>query len=419
MKCVGANIDAVVFNKYGKVIIEGTTDNQEIFQLLLEASMSSYSADYNNLNMTRQKDKRLGTEYIIINNRLIDGNFVYMKTPLESIKESVSISNRFFAIGGVAAIVVGVFMAYIVARNMTRPIRNMTELSTRMAKLDFDAKYIDTENSAKELYVLGEHMNELSQTLEQTITRLKVANNELQRDIKKKEEIDEMRKEFLSNVSHELKTPLALISGYAEGLKEVVNDDDESRNFYCDVIMDETDKMNRMVMKLLSLNHLEDGSDVLEMTRFDLTPLVRGGIDSSKLLAQKNEAAIEFDRTDSVYVSGDIYKIEEVVTNYISNAINHCTRGGTITVSYSMYSDRVRVSVFNTGEPIPDKDIENIWNKFYKVDKARTREYGGSGIGLSIVKAIMELHHRGYGVINHKDGVEFWFELELFIANNQ
>ena len=418
-KCVGANIDAVVFNKYGKVIIEGTTDNQEIFQLLLEASMSSYSADYNNLNMTRQKDKRLGTEYIIINNRLIDGNFVYMKTPLESIKESVSISNRFFAIGTVAAIVVGVFMAYIVARNMTRPIRNMTELSTRMAKLDFDAKYIDTENSAKELYVLGEHMNELSQTLEQTITRLKVANNELQRDIKKKEEIDEMRKEFLSNVSHELKTPLALISGYAEGLKEVVNDDEESRNFYCDVIMDETDKMNRMVMKLLSLNHLEDGSDVLEMTRFDLTPLVRGVIDSSKLLAQKNEAAIEFDRTDSVYVSGDIYKIEEVVTNYISNAINHCTRGGTITVSYSMYSDRVRVSVFNTGEPIPDKDIENIWNKFYKVDKARTREYGGSGIGLSIVKAIMELHHRGYGVINHKDGVEFWFELELFIANNQ
>lgn len=418
-KCVGANIDAVVFNKYGKVIIEGTTDNQEIFQLLLEASMSSYSADYNNLNMTRQKDKRLGTEYIIINNRLIDGNFVYMKTPLESIKESVSISNRFFAIGTVAAIVVGVFMAYIVARNMTRPIRNMTELSTRMAKLDFDAKYIDTENSAKELYVLGEHMNELSQTLEQTITRLKVANNELQRDIKKKEEIDEMRKEFLSNVSHELKTPLALISGYAEGLKEVVNDDDESRNFYCDVIMDETDKMNRMVMKLLSLNHLEDGSDVLEMTRFDLTPLVRGVIDSSRLLAQKNEAAIEFDRTDSVYVSGDIYKIEEVVTNYISNAINHCTRGGTITVSYSMYSDRVRVSVFNTGEPIPDKDIENIWNKFYKVDKARTREYGGSGIGLSIVKAIMELHHRGYGVINHKDGVEFWFELELFIANNQ
>lgn len=151
--------------------------------------MSSYSADYNNLNMTRQKDKRLGTEYIIINNRLIDGNFVYMKTPLESIKESVSISNRFFAIGTVAAIVVGVFMAYIVARNMTRPIRNMTELSTRMAKLDFDAKYIDTENSAKELYVLGEHMNELSQTLEQTITRLKVANNELQRDIKKKKRL--------------------------------------------------------------------------------------------------------------------------------------------------------------------------------------------------------------------------------------
>ena len=214
-------------------------------------------------------------------------------------------------------------------------------------------------------------------------------------------------------MSHELKTPLALISGYAEGLKEVVNDDEESRNFYCDVIMDETDKMNRMVMKLLSLNHLEDGSDVLEMTRFDLTPLVRGVIDSSKLLAQKNEAAIEFDRTDSVYVSGDIYKIEEVVTNYVSNALNHLEGEKEIEIKLQDEGNRVKISVFNTGTPIPEADVPNLWNKFYKVDKARTREYGGSGIGLSIVKAIMESMNQKYGVINYENGVRFWFELEL------
>ena len=262
-------------------------------------------------------------------------------------------------------------------------------------------------------------MNELSRTLEQTISDLKIANNELKRDIQKKEEIDDMRKEFLSNVSHELKTPLALISGYAEGLREAVNDDEESRNFYCDVIMDETDKMNRMVMKLLSLNKLEFGNDVVEMGRFDLTEVISGVISSSALLAQKNNVTLQFDYDKPVYVSGDMFKIEEVVTNYISNAINHCIRGEIITVKYIMTDKLVRVSVFNPGEVIPKESLDKIWTKFYKVDKARTREYGGSGIGLSIVKAIMESHHRAYGVVNHDDGVEFWFELELFIANNK
>ena len=417
-KCSGTNIDAVVFNKYGKIIIEGAADNQEIFQLLLEASLSTYSSDHRDLNMTRQKDKRLGTEYIIINNRLMDGNFVYMKTPLESIRESVKVSNRFFLIGGLVAIVAGFVVALLLARNLAKPLRRMTELSTKMADLDFDAKYVDTGHGARELNELGEHMNELSTTLEQTISELKAANNELQRDIKKKEEIDNMRKEFLSNVSHELKTPLALISGYAEGLRDAVNDDEESRNFYCDVIMDETDKLNRMVMQLLSLNQLEFGNNVISMSRFDITEVIAGVINASNILAEKNEVTISFGQTEPLYVSGDVFRIEEVVTNYISNAINHCTKGGSITVSYVVRDGLVRVSVFNQGQPIPQDELEKIWIKFYKVDKARTREYGGSGIGLSIVKAIMDSHHRDCGVINHEDGVEFWFELELFIANN-
>lgn len=418
-KCVSANIDTVVFNKYGKVIIEGASDNDEVFRLLLEASMSSYPDDYHDIKLTKKKDERLGTEYIIINNRLVDGNFVYMKTPLESIKESVGISNRFFGICGIVAVFAGCMFAYVISRSMTKPIRRMTELSTKMAQLDFEAKYKDTKNSASEVSELGEHMNELSRTLEQTISDLKIANNELKRDIQKKEEIDDMRKEFLSNVSHELKTPLALISGYAEGLREAVNDDEESRNFYCDVIMDETDKMNRMVMKLLSLNKLEFGNDVVEMGRFDLTEVISGVIASSALLAQKNNVTLQFDYDKPVYVSGDMFKIEEVVTNYISNAINHCIRDGIITVKYIMTDKLVRVSVFNPGEVIPKESLDKIWTKFYKVDKARTREYGGSGIGLSIVKAIMESHHRAYGVENHDDGVEFWFELELFIAKNK
>ena len=388
-KCVGANIDAVVFNKYGKVIIEGTTDNQEIFQLLLEASMSSYSADYNNLNMTRQKDKRLGTEYIIINNRLIDGNFVYMKTPLESIKESVSISNRFFAIGTVAAIVVGVFMAYIVARNMTRPIRNMTELSTRMAKLDFDAKYIDTENSAKELYVLGEHMNELSQTLEQTITRLKVANNELQRDIKKKEEIDEMRKEFLSNVSHELKTPLQSIIGSAELMENnLVKEEDMPR--FVGHIRKEAERLVKLVEDIIRLSWLDENRD-MEMELVDL-----------KDIAEETKEVLENaakEKNVTINVSGDDIKLRgvrsllyEIVYNLCENGIKYNKDGGRVDIMLSKEAEKNIIVIEDTGIGIKEEQQSRIFERFYRTDSSRNSRQGGSGIGLAIVKKIIEDH---------------------------
>lgn len=215
----------------------------------------------------------------------------------------------------------------------------------------------------------------------------------------------------MSNVSHELKTPLALIQGYAEGLQECINDDAESREFYCDVIIDEADKMNRMVKKLLTLNQLEFGNDQVVMERFDMTELVRGVANSTKILMEQKGIRLELDNPEEAWVWGDEFKVEEVITNYMSNAINHADGGKVIRVFYTCFEDKLRVSVFNTGQPIPEDDIDKIWVKFYKVDKARTREYGGSGIGLSIVKAIMDSFHQQCGVINHEDGVEFWMEL--------
>ena len=235
---------------------------------------------------------------------------------------------------------------------------------------------------------------------------------ELQKDIEKKIQIDEMRKEFLSNVSHELKTPIALIQGYAEGLQECINDDPESREFYCDVIIDEAGKMNNMVKKLLSLNQLEFGNDQVTMERFNITELIRGVVQSSQLLASQKEADLRFVQKNPVYVWGDEFKIEEVITNYVSNALNHVDYDKKIEVKIIQKGKLIRVSVFNTGEPIPQEDLDKIWIKFYKVDKARTREYGGSGIGLSIVKAIMDSMNQKCGVINYDNGVEFWFELQ-------
>mgnify|MGYP002987173202 CR=1 FL=1 len=221
----------------------------------------------------------------------------------------------------------------------------------------------------------------------------------------------QLRQEFTANVSHELKTPIALIQGYSEGLKDNILDDEESKEFYCDVIADEAKKMNRMVQKLLTLNQIEFGNNQVNMERFDITEMIRNMVESSKILVEKQEVKIIFDEPET-HVWADEFMIEEVVNNYLSNARNHVTDGGIIKVSYCRHGNDVRIKVFNTGDHIPQEDIDKLWVKFYKVDKARTREYGGSGIGLSIVEATMKAHGKDYGVANVEGGVEFYFDVE-------
>lgn len=333
-----------------------------------------------------------------------------LRSPVESIQESISLSNRFYIMIGVAVTLMGALFISFFARKLTRPITELTVISQRMANLDFDAKY--TSGGEDEIGVLGHNFNKMSGTLEHVISELKTANNELQKDIEKKEQIDEMRKEFLSNVSHELKTPIALIQGYAEGLQDNINDDQESREFYCDVIIDEAAKMNQMVKKLLTLNQLEFGNDQVNMERFDLTALIQGIIQSSRILAEQDGIEILFAQESPVYVWGDEFKVEEVVTNYMTNAIHYAKSEKKVEVRCVQEDGIVKTTVFNTGDAVPEEELEKIWIKFYKVDKARTREYGGSGIGLSIVKAIMESMNQQCGVINYDNGVAFWFTLE-------
>ena len=176
--------------------------------------------------------------------------------------------------------------------------------------------------------------------------------------------------------------------------------------------MDEANKMNKMVKKLLNLNQLEFGNGQIHLEHFDVQQVVKSVLSSSEILFQQKGISISFVEKDPVYVWADEYMTEEVVMNYVSNAVNHIDGERIIEVKIQSVKDKVRVSVFNTGKKIPEEDLDKIWDKFYKVDKARTREYGGNGIGLSIVKAIMEAHNQQYGVKNYDNGVEFWFELD-------
>lgn len=366
----------------------------------------------------RQTDTRLKSDYLVFFGNLVDGGYVYAKTPLESIRESAAITNRFFIVTGLFGMAAGVVAILFLAGSVSRPMKELTEISKSMSDLRFEVKYEPKKQDSREIAELGAHMNFMSRTLEKTISDLKAANNELKQDIAKKEQMDEMRKEFLSNVSHELKTPIALIQGYAEGLKEEINENPESREYYCDVIIDESGKMNNMVKKLLTLNQLEFGNDVIEMTRFNISEMIAGLVQANRILAEQNGISISFQETEPAFVWGDEFKVEEVLTNYLSNAIHHAAGEKEIQIYYENKEEVLRICVYNSGSSIPEEELEKIWDKFYKVDKARTREYGGSGIGLSIVKAIMESMHRNYGVYNKKNGIEFWFELENSCINN-
>lgn len=388
--------------KYVKATYFGTPldDNCEIL------SKSS------NCEVYKVYDKRMSSNYIELTGQMPENYWVYLRANYQSIQESARVSNQFMAYVGLIVVCVGICIMLFVSNQYTKPILRLAKHAEDMQKLNFSSRYEDDRED--EIGVLGNSMNALSDKLEETISELKTANNELQLDLERRSEQEEMRREFLANVSHELKTPIALIQGYAEGLQENINDDAESREFYCEVIVDEANKMNKMVKKLLSLNQLEFGNGQVHLEHFDLNSVLDSVVNSTDILFRQKEVTLSYHRSEEpVLVWADEYMIEEVMTNYVSNALNHVKYDNKIEIKVVQEGDVVRTSVFNTGDPIPEEEVDKIWTKFYKVDKARTREYGGNGIGLSIVKAVMEAHNQKCGVINYDNGVEFWFELDV------
>lgn len=338
------------------------------------------------------------------------GFMVAMRSSMSGLQESAKISGRFLAYIGLVGTMIGSILVFFLSGSITRPIEELAKAADDISNLDFETRV--NIKTGDELEALGNSVNDLSEKLKEAIVDLKKANLELQKDIEKRMELDEMRKEFLSHVSHELKTPIALIQGYAEGLRENIFDDEESKDFYCEVITDEAGKMNQMVKKLLTLNQIEFGNSELNLEHFDISQLIQNKLNASQILFKNQNIQVQYNQLDPVYVWADEYMIEEVFSNYLSNAIHHVSPNGAIRIWLQLSEKEVRVHVYNDGKPIPEEELDKLWLKFYKVDKARTREYGGSGIGLSIVAASMKAHGKDYGVKNWENGVEFYFDLD-------
>lgn len=376
---------------------------------------------YDNKKVTLRKleDSKNGLTFMLFTAKLDNGYFLYIRMPVASIHESVKISNKFlYLIGGVTIIVGGIVVSFI-SRRFTMPIVELNNIAKRMSKLDFSHKYRTTDTD-DEINDLGKSINTMSDKLEKTIRQLRETNIELEKDIEEKSKIDEMRKQFISDVSHELKTPIALIQGYAEGLIENVNTDEENRKFYSEVILDEANKMDKLVKQLLELMKLEYGKREFSNEKFDIQELIEEVVRKSKVMLEENNIEVEFEHNNPIYVLADEFYIEQILTNYITNAIKHAKKVENkkvikITNIVNVDKNLVRISVYNTGDNIKEENLNRIWNRFYKADESRNREDGGTGIGLALVKAIMSNYKKDYGVINKENGVEFYFDLALII----
>lgn len=367
-----------------------------------------------NVKIKKTFDKKTELSFILLSAMLDNGYELYIRVAMVSIQESVDIANRFLMfIGGFTIAISGVWVS-IVSKKFTMPIEELNEVTEKISELDFSHKY-KVNDSEDEINNLGKNINAMSETLEKTINRLRDSNVELEKDIEEKSKTDEMRKQFISDVSHELKTPIALIQGYAEGLVENITEDEESRKFYAEVILDESNKMDILVKKLLELMKLEYGKRTFNLTKFNMSELISEVIRKNTKILEEQNINIEFGN-EPVYVVADEFYMEQVVNNYFTNALKNVTNiegRKEIIISYKKTDDKLRVKVFNTGENIKEENLNRIWNRFYKVDTSRNRENGGTGIGLSLVRAIMINTNNKYGVENKIDGVEFYFEVDL------
>lgn len=341
-----------------------------------------------------------------------------IRTHLSTIHQSIDVTNDFTRLVSIAAIFLSLIWAFLFSKHFTRPIVSMNNVTRELTNLNFDHKLEISRYD--ELGQLAENINIMSDKLKVAMEELKIKNEQLTKELEREKSLEAMRKKFVSDVSHELKTPLSIIQGYAEALKSPsISKSPEKMEYYCDVIMEETAKMTKLVHDLLDLSQYTSGTFSIETKEFYIDELVRRAADRfSTIIAQKEihlETILEHKQ-----VKADPLRIEQVISNYLNNAVSHIDENKQMVILGKTLDtqDYYRVSVFNSGQSIQEDDLEKIWIAFYKADKARSRSEGRYGIGLSIVKAIMDLHKGRCGANNVPYGVEFYFDIPLEKGND-
>ncbi len=343
-------------------------------------------------------------EYLILYKGYSQGSLLEIRTPISSIREAVSISSNYYLrlIGFV--MVFGIFLALFFSKKITDPIIRLKEITREIAELNFNKKF--TEKRMDELGELGSSVNKMGDMLEGVIFELNRANEKLKEDIEHEKKLETLRKEFVASVSHELKTPIAIIQGYAQGLQEGIASE-ENRDFYCEVIVDESRKIDSLVKELLLISQIEAGYLKIEMNDINVGMMVRRIMD--KYSYDFGSYKIFYPEKD-ILALGDFKYIGRVLENLIGNAFKYAKKEGRIEVDIEETGDKIKVGIKNTCDNLLEEDLKEVWTPFYRGDKARSSE--GTGLGLAIVKGILEKHGSEYGVELEGDQVEFYFTLK-------
>jgi len=357
----------------------------------------------------------LKLEYIGMSFKLNNGDILVVSSPMEKILISSEIATEFYLYIAGISLVLGGILAYLFSRRLTQPVLEINEIAKHITDLDFSKRY--NGEPTDEIGMLGNNINFMSERLKNTLEEIKAANLQLQEDIQLKERLDTMRKEFIANVSHELKTPLALIMGYSEGLAQNINEGAQ-REHYCKVISSETEKMSSLVQDLLNLAEIEHDEFIIERKRFDLSALIDEVLDRYGMIIKERSIKVELVKEDIVQVDADKGRIEQVLTNLINNAIDHITGEMLLNIEIAENEKSVTTKIFNSGSSIPEEKIELIWDSFYKAAENNNKRIGGSGIGLSIVKKIVQRHDGQCGANNINGGIEFYFEIPKNFTEN-
>jgi signal transduction histidine kinase len=326
---------------------------------------------------------------------LYNSDLIILRKPLSGISESVSIANQFYIFSGLLMIVLGGIFIYILTNKITKPIIDMSSVAESISKLDFTKRV--AYSSTDEIGKLGDSINRMSD-------KLNVSLNSLKKDV-------ERRKELVRNISHELKSPIGVIKGYAEGLKYGVANDREKADRYCTIIAEECDRMDSLVRELLNLSMLESGMFSLNASNFNLNDLISKIAHKFEQIFKEKNISLKLEVEKDLWLIADPELVERALSNYLVNAANHIGGERAVKIDAVRKASGVRISVYNTGNHIPEDEISSIWDIFYKCDKARTRQYGGHGLGLSIVRLIADIHGGAAGVENAEDGVLFYIEI--------
>ncbi len=333
--------------------------------------------------------------------------YVQITTPLEAIERSSAIAMQFMVLVGVMIMFITAIIVMFLSDYITKPVAEMTNVAGQIARHNFKERC--QGGSIQELRALASNINSISDQMQDYIRELEEANDRLKADLEQMEKSEQARKNLVSNISHDLKTPIALISGYADGLRSGMARTQEQVREYCDIISDEADRMMDMICRMLEVSRLESGAVQVTMDDFDLSEELDGLLSSFRVEIERRGIQLQREYPESVYVRSDALCVEQVLMNYIQNAVSHMGAENQMRVTVTG-TERLRVTVFNSSPEIPQEELERIWDTFYRGEKSRTRTSRQSGLGLAIVRGNMELLGLPYGVRNVQNGVEFWAE---------